>query len=156
MSLSKALQVAKEHNLDLVEVAPTATPPVCRLLDYGKYKYQQAKKEREAKKAQKASLLREIRLRPRIDDHDLDSKIRSIERFLTEGDKVKVTIRFRGREADRPDLGKQVLRRIIARLDNMAMVGEAPVMEERTLSLVLSPRKKAEGKISEKVLDAKA
>ena len=153
MPLPQALKVAKEHNLDLVEVAPLATPPVCRLLDYGKYKYQQAKKEREARKAQKASLLREIRLRPQINEHDLDSKIRSIKRLISEGNKVKVTVRFRGREIVRPEMGKQVLRRVLTQLDDLVMVGDAPVMEGQALSLVLLPRGKAEGR---KIPNAKA
>src|SRR3990172_7685311 len=98
MPLIQALQIARERNLDLVEVAPGAVPPVCRILDYGKFRYEQTKKEREARKNQKVVLLKEVRLTPKIDEHDLDFKTRTIERFLQTGDKVKVTVRFKGRE----------------------------------------------------------
>jgi len=141
MPLYKALQIAREHNIDLVEVASTAAPPVCRLLDYGKYKYEQAKKERETRKSRKASLVREVRLRPRIEDHDLESKIRLIERLLDEGDKVKVTIFFRGREITRPELGKKVLQEVLNRLKDKAIVDQPLAIEERRLSLFFAPPK---------------
>ena len=105
MPLYQARDVAKNHNLDLVEVAPTATPPVCRLLDYGKYKYEQAKKEREARKGTKTVEVREVRLRPKIGTHDFDAKARLAKKLLDGGDKVKVTIQFRGREITHPELG---------------------------------------------------
>jgi translation initiation factor IF-3 len=107
MPLSQARETARKHNLDLVEVAPTAVPPVCRLLDYGKYKYEQAKKEQEARKNQKVSLLREVRLRPKIGDHDFEAKARIAKKLLANGDKVKVTIMFRGREITHPELGSK-------------------------------------------------
>ncbi len=141
MPLYKALQIAREHNIDLVEVASTAAPPVCRLLDYGKYKYEQAKKERETRKSRKASLVREVRLRPRIEDHDLESKIRLIERLLDEGDKVKVTIFFRGREITRPELGRKVLQVVLNQLKDKAVVDQPLAIEERRLSLFFAPLK---------------
>ncbi|MFC1909612.1 translation initiation factor IF-3, partial [Chloroflexota bacterium] len=111
MLLEQAREVARKQFLDLVEVAPTAEPPVCRLLDYGKFKYEQAKKEHEAKKGQKVSLLREVRLRPKIGNHDFEAKARTAKKLLTSGDKVKVTIMFRGREITHPELGRKLLHR---------------------------------------------
>ena len=104
MPLYQAWEVAKNHNLDLVEVAATAVPPVCRLFDYGKYKYEQSKKEREAKKGQRTSLLREVRLRPKIGDHDFEAKARTVKKLLEGGDKVKITVLFRGREITHPEI----------------------------------------------------
>jgi translation initiation factor IF-3 len=157
MPLRQALETAKEHGLDLVEVSPTSTPPVCRLLDYGKYKYLQAKKEREARKSQRSALLREIRVKPKIHDHDLDAKVRSVKRLLAEGDKVKVTIRFRGREITRPELGKKVLQQMLDQLKDVAIINQPLAMEQRSLSLVFSPRKqtKQAEKVSEVLSDAK-
>ena len=149
MPVPKALQVAREHNLDLVEVASTANPPVCRLMDYGKYKYEQAKKEREGKKGHKASLVREVRLRPRIDGHDLMAKNKLIERLLAGGDKVKVTVVFRGREVTRPELGKKVLAEVLKYLKDKAVVDQPLVVEERSLSLFFSPQKIAKKTPSE-------
>jgi translation initiation factor IF-3 len=149
MPLYKALQIAREHNLDLVEVASTAAPPVCRLLDYGKYKYEQAKKERETRKSRKASLVREVRLRPRIEDHDLESKIRLIERLLAEGDKVKVTVFFRGREITRPELGRKVLQGVLNRLKDKAVVDQPLAIEERRLSLFFAPAKSTKKVVTE-------
>ena len=139
MSLSQALEMAKKRNLDLIEVAPTSVPPVCRLIDYGKFKYEQAKKERETRKSQKAVTLREVRLRPKIDNHDLAAKIRLTKRLLDEGDKVKVSVRFRGREAAHPEIGMDLQRRVSASLEGIAMVEVAPAMEGRSLSMSLSP-----------------
>jgi translation initiation factor IF-3 len=155
MPLPKALQIAREHNLDLAEVASSADPPVCRLLDYGKYKYQQAKKEREGKKGHRSSLVREVRLRPRIGDHDLEAKNRLIERLLAEGDKVKVTVFFRGREVTRPELGKKVLQEVLTYLKDKAVVDQPLVIEERSLSLFFSPQKTAKKTTSE-VIGAQA
>ncbi len=149
MPLYKALQMAREHNLDLVAVASTAVPPVCRLLDYGKYKYEQAKKERETRKGHKASLVREVRLRPRIDDHDLESKIRLIERLLAEGDKVKVTVFFRGREITRPELGRKVLQGVLNRLKDKAVVDQPLAIEDRKLSLFFAPPKSTKKVVAE-------
>ena len=127
--------------MDLVEVASTAVPPVCRLLDYGKYKYEQAKKDRDSRKSRKVTLVREVRLRPRIDGQDLDCKIRLIERLLTEGDKVKVTVFFRGREVTRPELGKKVLQEVLSQLKDKAIVDQPLSLEERSLSLFFAPPK---------------
>ena len=149
MPLYKALQIAREHNLDLVEVASTAAPPVCRLLDYGKYKYEQTKKERETRKSRKASLVREVRLRPRIEGRDLDCKIRLIERLLDEGDKVKVTVFFRGREITRPELGKKVLQEVLNQLKDKAVVDQPLAIEERKLSLFFAPPKSTKRVVAE-------
>ena len=158
MALPQALEAARDRGLDLVEVAPTSTPPVCRLLDYGRYKYLQAKKERETRKSQRSVLLREIRVRPKIHEHDLDSKIRSVKRLLGEGDKVKVSVRFRGREVTRPELGKKVLQQMLDQLKDVAVVNEPLVVEQRGLSLIFSPRKQAKQaeKVTEVLSDAKA
>jgi translation initiation factor IF-3 len=125
--------------VDLVEVAPTASPPVCRLMDYGKYKYEQTKKEREAKKNQKIVLLKEMRLRPKIDDHDLETKTKMAQRFLEDGDKVKVTIVFRGRELAHPQLGRELLDSVISKLQGVANVERPPMMEGKAMSVILAP-----------------
>jgi translation initiation factor IF-3 len=139
MTLSQAWETARKHNLDLVEVAPTAVPPVCRLLDYGKYKYEQAKKERELRKSQKVSLLREVRLRPKIDNHDFEAKTRSVRKLLDGGDKVKVTVRFRGREITHPEIGWRLLQRMSESLQGVASVARQPVIEGRSMTVILSP-----------------
>jgi translation initiation factor IF-3 len=135
----QALETAKRHGFDLVEVAPTAVPPVCRLLDYGKYKYEQTKKERELKKNQKVSLLREVRLRPSIDDHDFEAKVRNVKKLLDGGDRVKVTIRFRGREITHPQLGWKLLQRVSESLQGVVSIARQPVMEERNMTVILAP-----------------
>jgi len=152
----QAIQMARDRNLDLVEVAPTAVPPVCRILDYGRYKFEQAKKEREARKTRKASLLREVRLRPRIDNHDLESKTRLIERLLAEGDKVKVTVFFRGREVTRPELGKRILQQVLTDLKDKAVVDQPLVVEEKSLSIFFSPAKTTVKKATSEVTSAQA
>ena len=139
MPLIQAREVAKKHNLDLVEVAPTSVPPVCRLLDYGKFKYEQAKKEHQARKSQKVSLLREVRLRPKIGIHDFEAKARTAKKLLTEGDKVKVTLMFRGREATHPELGWKVLQRMVASLSDIASLERQPIMEGRRMNIILAP-----------------
>ena len=139
MPLDQARDAAKNRNLDLVEVAATAVPPVCRLLDYGKYKYEQAKKEREARKSQKVSLLREVRLRPKIGNHDFESKGRLARKLLDGGDKVKVTIMFRGREITHPEIGWRLLQRMAESLKEVASVEGQPVMEGRRMNVVMSP-----------------
>ena len=139
MPLSQAREAARNYNLDLVEVAPTAVPPVCRLLDYGKYKYEQAKKERELRKSQRVSLLREVRLRPKIGNHDFEAKARSVRKLLDEGDKVKVTIMFRGREITHPDIGWRLLQRMAESLKGAATIDRQPSMEDRRMTLILSP-----------------
>jgi translation initiation factor IF-3 len=138
LPIHEALRMARERNLDLVEVAPNAVPPVCRLLDYGRFKYEQTKKEAEARKHQKLTLLKEVRLTPRTDDHDIEFKTRTIQRFLEDGDKVKVTVRFKGREMAHPQLGRQVLDAIVNNLKGLAMVERTPLIEGRSMTMVLS------------------
>jgi len=138
MPLSQALETARRQGLDLIEVAPTAMPPVCRLLDYGKYKYQQTKKEREARKSQKIALVREIRLRPKISDHDFEAKARSTKKLLEEGDKVKVVVLFRGREITHPEIGWKLLQRMAETMKGVAAVEGQPVLEGKRMSIVLS------------------
>ena len=158
MPLQQALQVARGHSLDLVEVASAANPPVCRLLDYGKYKYQQAKKERESGKARKTLPIREVRLRPRINDHDLEAKIKLIKRLLDEGGKVKITVFFRGREITRPELGKRVLQEVLNHLKDVAVVDRPLAVEGKKMHLFFSPHKTAKKveKEPEEVTNAKA
>ena len=151
MLLYQAREVAKKHNLDLVEVAPAAKPPVCRLMDYGKYKYEQTRKEREARKTQKLSLLREVRLRPKIGEHDFISKERSVKRFLEGGDKVKVTVMFRGRENAHPELGLRLLDRVSESFKEVAMVEKQPTRERARLHIILSPQTTQKNKIKEEI-----
>lgn len=139
LPLPKALQIALEHELDLVEVAPTASPPVCRLTDYGKYKYDQTKKERRKKRGQKASLLREVRFRPKIEEHDLQAKIRKVRELLEGGNKVRVLVRFRGREVVYPELGWNVLRKVAESLKEEALASDHPAKDARHIALTLSP-----------------
>lgn len=158
MPLSQAQEFARKHDLDLVEVAPAAVPPVCRLLDYGKYKYQQAKKEQEIRKSQKTSLLREIRLRPKIGDHDFEAKARTARKLLADGDKVKVTVLFRGREITHPELGWKLLQRMTETLNDSSSIERQPVMEGKRMNIILTPvttKAKAREEIKESQ-DAKA
>ena len=138
LPISQALQIARERNADLVEVAPTAVPPVCRLLDYGRFKYEQTKREREARKNQKVVLLKEVRLRPKIDEHDISFKTKLVEKFLSEGDKVKITVIFRGRELAHPQLGKELLEKVASTLKGTAVVEKAPSMEGRNMTMILA------------------
>jgi translation initiation factor IF-3 len=138
MSVFEALRMAQERGVDLVEVAPTAVPPVARLLDYGKYRFEQDKKEREARKNQKVALLKEIRMGPATDEHDLDFKAKAIQKFIEEGDKVKVTVRFRGRQMAHPQLGRQVLDSIAQKLTGVATVERTPLVEGRTMSMIMT------------------
>jgi translation initiation factor IF-3 len=135
-----ALQRAQEAGLDLVEIAPNSSPPVCKILDYGKYKYQAQKKAAEARKKQKVVEVKEIKLRPMIDDHDYDVKMRSMQRFFEEGDKVKVTLRFRGREMAHQELGYQLLNRVKDDTLKVAKVEQEPRFEGRQVVMVLAPR----------------
>jgi translation initiation factor IF-3 len=150
--LQKALQMAYELGLDLVQVASTMTPPVCRLLDYGKYKYEQAKKERKAKRGQRVGLLREVRLRPKIEEHDLQAKIKTTKKLLEEGNKVRLFLRFRGREVIYPELGWNVLRKVAEASKELAVVSSSG-NAERTIALILSPV--AQKKSKETGTDAK-
>lgn len=135
-----ARQIAVEAGLDLVEVSPNTKPPVCKILDYGKYKYQQQKKKAEAKKKQKVVEIKEIKMRPNIDDHDYEVKVRAMKRFFEEGDKVKVTLRFRGREMAHQDRGSDLLRRVQEDFDEIAKVEQYPKMEGRQIMMVMAPR----------------
>jgi translation initiation factor IF-3 len=136
----EALQLAQEAGLDLVEIAPNADPPVCKLMDYGKYKYQEQKKAAEARKKQKVVEVKEIKFRPMIDDHDYNVKMRSMLRFFEDGDKVKVTLRFRGREMAHQELGMQLLSRVKDDTGKLAKVEQEPRMEGRQMVMVLAPR----------------
>ena len=138
--IADALAKAQEAGLDLVEISPNATPPVCKILDYGKYKYQEQKKQAEARKKQKVVEVKEIKFRPMIDDHDYDVKMRSMQRFFEEGDKVKVTLRFRGREMAHQELGVQLLNRVKDDTTKLAKVESEPRVEGRQMVMVLAPR----------------
>lgn len=140
LSLQEALSVAEESGLDLVEVSPNTSPPVCKVVDYGKLKYQNQKKASEARKKQKTVDVKEIKMRPNIDTHDYDVKMRSVTRFLSAGDKVKVTMRFRGREMMHQELGMEVLNRVRDRFEEEAKVEADPKMEGRQMVMVLAPR----------------
>jgi len=137
---NEAIEMAVEAGLDLVEVAPNADPPVCKILDYGKFKYEEQKKKNEARKKQKIIEVKEIKLRPSIDDHDYQVKMRSMNKFIEEGDKVKVTMRFRGRELAHQELGMNVLMRVKEDLDEIAKVEQFPRMEGRQMTMVVSPK----------------
>jgi len=137
---NEALEMAVDAGLDLVEIAPNADPPVCKILDFGKYKYEEQKKKNEAKKKQKVIEVKEIKFRPSIDDHDYDVKMRSMQKFIGEGDKVKVTMRFRGRELAHQEIGMNVLMRVKDDLDEIAKVEQFPRMEGRQMTMVVSPK----------------
>ncbi|WP_423237181.1 translation initiation factor IF-3 [Desulfonispora thiosulfatigenes] len=139
MSPKEAIDIATEKGLDVVEVAPTGRPPVCRIMDYGKYKYEQSKKEREARKNQKIINIKEVKLRPNIEDHDFMTKTKNAIRFLKDGDKVKVTIMFRGREITHPELGKQLCLRLADHVKDIAKVEKVPKVEGRNMTMVLTP-----------------
>ena len=151
MPLYQAREVAQKHNLDLVEVARTATPPVCRLMDYGRYKYLQTKKDREARKGQKLSLLREVRLRPKIGEHDFNAKARKARSLLEDGDKVKVTIMFRGRENTHPELGLKLLDKMWENLKDLSSVEKQPTREGARLHIILTPLASQKNKSQEKI-----
>ncbi len=137
--IAQALEMARERGLDLVEVAPNANPPVCRILDYGKFKYEQSKKEREAHKHQKQVVLREVRFKPKIGAHDLAVKRRVVEGLLAGGDKVKVSVMFRGREITHPEIGRELLLGISTQLKDVALVERQPSMEGRFMNMYLAP-----------------
>jgi len=140
VSKNEAMARAEEAGLDLVEISPGAAPPVCKILDYGRFKYEDQKKKSEARKRQKTIDVKEIKMRPNIDQHDYDVKMRSIQRFLAEGDKVKVTLRFRGREMAHQELGMKVLDRVREQLDEIAKVEQFPRLEGRQMIMVMAPR----------------
>jgi translation initiation factor IF-3 len=142
VSIRAALEAADDAGLDLVEIAPLAKPPVCRIMDFGKFKYQTAKKAHEAKLKQKQVQVKEVKLRPRTDENDYQIKLRNLRRFLEDGDKVKVTLRFRGREMAHQEFGMRQLERIKADLDELASVEQMPKMEGRQMVMVVAPNKK--------------
>ena len=139
ISFPDAMTLAREAGLDLVEVDANGNPPVCRILDYGKWKYEQAKKERDARKHQRGTMIHEVRMRPRTGQHDIDLKVRTAERLLAEGDKVKLSVMFRGREMSHPEIGHEVLGRALEQLREVAGVERPPGMEGRFLSVILTP-----------------
>ncbi len=143
MSLDDALKLAEDKGLDLVEVSSNANPPVCKLLDYGKFKYQEQKKANEARKRQRVITVKEIKMRPSIDIHDYEFKMRAMRKFLEEGDKVKVSLRFRGREVAHPHLGRRLLERICEEVDDLAKIEVEAKMEGWQMSMVLAPKKSA-------------
>jgi translation initiation factor IF-3 len=151
MPLYQARGVAEQRGFDLVEVAATAKPPVCRLLDYGRYKYEQTRKEREARKSQKVSLLREVRLRPKVGEHDFEAKARSARKLLGDGNKMKVTIMFRGREITHPELGQRLLQRMAESLEEVATIEKQPLMDGRRLVMILAPRAGHKVRVKEEV-----
>jgi translation initiation factor IF-3 len=140
MPIDAALDAAREAGLDLVEVAPGAVPPVCKIMDYGKFRFEEQKKKSETRKKAKRVELKEIKVRPNIDDHDYDVKMRAMERFFEEGDKVKITLRFRGREMAHTELGIQLLDRVRSQFDTVAKVEQEPRFEGRQVVMVMAPR----------------
>ena len=151
----EALKKAREKNLDLVEISASANPPVCRIMDYGKYLYQQEKKEREAKKHQKTITVKEVKFRINVDDHDYETKKNHVLRFLDEGDKVKATIFFRGREMTRTSLGRQILERLIKDVEPHSIVEFRPRQEGNTLHAILAPKKSAVEREKEREKEAR-
>jgi translation initiation factor IF-3 len=142
ITTAEALEIAKEQGLDLVEVAPQAAPPVVKILNYGKFKFENEKKVRDSKKKQKLLKLKEIRMQPKIDEHDLDFKSKHVQEFLAEGNKVKVTVRFRGRELAHTELGLDVLKDVLKRIEGEYVMDKPPVMEGKFMSMVLNPKTK--------------
>jgi translation initiation factor IF-3 len=151
VSIKQALQIARDADMDLVEVSPNATPPVCRVMDFGKFIYERAKKEREAKKAQVKIELKEIRLRPKTNEAHRGFKVEDARRWLNQGHKVRVTVKFRGREMDYPEIALEDLKEITQVLSDISVVEQAPMMEGRTMLVVLAPAKAAAAKKKEKV-----
>ncbi|WP_418792566.1 translation initiation factor IF-3 [Phosphitispora sp. TUW77] len=138
--VKEALRMAQELELDLVEIAPNAKPPVCRIMDFGKYKYEQSKREKEARKKQKIISVKEVKVRPNIEDHDLDVKTKNALKFLKEGDKVKVTLMFRGREMAHAELGKLLLKKVADATEEVANVERQPKVEGRNMIMILAPK----------------
>jgi translation initiation factor IF-3 len=142
LSLEAAQRIASEKGLDLVEVAPQASPPVCRLLDYGRYKFETIKREKDQRRRQNTVKLKEMKLRPKVADHDFQTKFRGVRQFIEQGEKVKVTIMFRGREMVHQDIGRRLLERVAEEAKEIAVVERAPIMEGRNLFMILSPTHK--------------
>ena len=145
MATRDALRMAEEQHLDLVEVAPKAKPPVCRIMDFGKYRYEQQKREKEAKKKQKIVTIKEVKLRPNIEQHDFDVKLKNALRFLEEGNKVKVTIMFRGRELSHPELGREVLNKVADRLKELVSIERDAKLEGKNMTMILAPKAQTKG-----------
>ena len=139
VSLAEALKIAQEVGLDLIEISPQVTPPVCKVLDYGKYKYEMQKKKNEAKKNQKVVSIKELKLRPMIDTHDFEVKVKQAKKFLAQGDKVKFTMRYKGREMSANDLGKEILNKLLDDLDGLCIVDSAPKLEGKQMFMIVSP-----------------
>ena len=154
VSLMEALRLAGELDVDLVEIAATATPPVCRLMDYGKFKYQEQKKAAEAKSKQKVIEVKEIKFRPGTDDGDYNIKVRNIKRFLDDGDKCKITLRFRGREITHQEIGLALLQRIREELADLILVEQFPKLEGRQMVMMIAPGKKKQGGAAKSVPEA--
>lgn len=155
VGIEDALRLAMEADLDLVEVAPEAKPPVCKIMDYGKFKYEAAVKAREARKNQVNTVIKEMKLRPKIDQHDYETKKGHIERFLSQGDKVKITIMFRGREQSRPELGYKLLQRLATDIGESAVIESSPLQDGRNMTMVLAPARKTSGGKAAKPAPAK-
>jgi translation initiation factor IF-3 len=153
VAIGDALRLAQEADLDLVEVAPMARPPVCKLMDYGKFKYETAQKARESRKNQVNTVIKEMKLRPKIDPHDYETKKGHVVRFLKQGDKVKITIMFRGREQSRPELGYRLLQRLAADVEELGFVESSPKQDGRNMIMVLGPTKKKADARAEKAAD---
>lgn len=142
VKIAQALEMAEEHDIDLVEISPTAVPPVCRLMDYGKFRYQEQKRQQEARAKQKVVQLKEVKFRPGTDEGDYNVKLRNVRRFIEDGDKVKVSLRFRGREMAHQELGMRVLERVRDDVEDICQVESFPRLEGRQMVMVLAPRKK--------------
>jgi translation initiation factor IF-3 len=140
MPPKEGLKIALSKGLDMVEIAPNAKPPVCKIMDIGKYKYEQSKRERDARKKQRIISVKEVKLRPNIEDHDFEVKTKNAIRFLKDGDKVKVTIMFRGRELSHPELGRQLLSRVAACVQELATIEKDPKLEGKNMTMILSPK----------------
>ena len=147
MDTRDALRLAEEQHLDLVEVAPKARPPVCRIMDFGKYRYEQQKREKEAKKKQKVITIKEVKLRPNIEQHDFEVKLKNAVRFIEEGNKVKVTIMFRGRELSHPELGKELLDKVAERMGNLVSLEKSAKLEGKNMTMVVSPKPQKSAKV---------
>lgn len=140
MSPREALRIAAEQHLDLVEISPTAKPPVCRIMDYGKYRYEQQKRDKEARKKQKVITIKEVKIRPNIEEHDFSVKLKHAQRFLTDGDKVKITVMFRGRELSHPELGKEMLAKMAASLQEIAHIEREAKLEGKNMIMIMAPK----------------
>ena len=140
MPVRQALELAEEHQMDLVKIAPQARPPVCKIMDYGKYRFEQSKKEREFRKNQKVIAVKEVRLSATIEDHDIDVKVKNAIKFLKDGNKIKVTIRFRGRQITHSEIGREVMQDFAERVKEQGKVDKAPQIEGRNMSMIISPR----------------